>query len=257
MKETCIGICVSVTLHLCAVALFLGFFAEPQKFTRTVLVDFALIKGKEGIGTKVPGPDDGGQGKKRGTRLTNVDRGEERVNREIMTQSTFRSSAPQTSDSNLPASHFATHICSDSSGNVVIQGEAGVTGANTYPDAGSPGASKSGVRAAGLGSGSGRQGSDSGGAWFLPQGRDFNYIRSMVIKNIRYPERARRMGAEGKVLLSFIVLEDGSTRDVKVVKGSGCSLLDESAKEAVARTTIQKKVPYRVVVVLPIVYELR
>ncbi|OPY81457.1 MAG: Gram-negative bacterial tonB protein [Syntrophorhabdus sp. PtaU1.Bin153] len=256
MKETSIGICVSVALHFCALPLFVGLSAEPQKSTRTVLVDFTLIKGEERTGTKVLGPDDHGQGKKAGISSTNVHKGEGRSDREIRTQGTLNSPAPRAADSNLPVSHSTTDIHSDPSGNVAIQGEAGGSGANTHSGAGSPGTSKGGVLAAGWGSGSGGQGSGSGGTGFLPQGKDFNYIRSTVIKNLRYPERARRIGAEGKVLLSFIVLEDGSTGDVKVLKGSGFSLLDESAKEAVTRTTIQKKVPYRVVVVLPIVYEL-
>lgn len=77
------------------------------------------------------------------------------------------------------------------------------------------------------------------------------------MKNIKYPERARRMGAEGTVLLSFIVLESGVTREVKVIDGSGFRLLDESAKEGVEKTVIQKKVPYRVMVTLPITYRLQ
>jgi len=77
------------------------------------------------------------------------------------------------------------------------------------------------------------------------------------MKNIRYPEGARRMGLEGKVVLSFIVLENGSTREVRVINGSGFKVLDENAKEVVERTVMHKKMPHRVVVTLPITYRLK
>ncbi len=46
--------------------------------------------------------------------------------------------------------------------------------------------------------------------------------------NIRYPEAAAKANTEGKVILSFVVTEDGETRDIKVLKsvGQGC---DEEA----------------------------
>ena len=77
------------------------------------------------------------------------------------------------------------------------------------------------------------------------------------MKNVKYPERARRLGFEGKVLLSFIVLENGTTKEIKVIKSSGHRLLDESAKEAVAVTRITRKTPHRVVVSLPIMFRLQ
>jgi len=77
------------------------------------------------------------------------------------------------------------------------------------------------------------------------------------MKNIRYPDEAMRLGIEGKVLLSFIVLENGRTGSIEVIGSSGYRLLDQSAKEAVALTRIGRKVPYRVVVRLPITYRLQ
>ena len=87
--------------------------------------------------------------------------------------------------------------------------------------------------------------------------KDYNYIRDAVIKNVKYPERARRLGLEGKVILSFIVLENGTTKEIKVINSSGHLLLDESAKEAVAMTRIARRGPYRVVVNLPIMFRLQ
>jgi protein TonB len=89
------------------------------------------------------------------------------------------------------------------------------------------------------------------------EGEDYGYIRRAVMKNIGYPERARRMGYEGRTLLSFVVQEDGTTTQIKVLKSSGFRLLDDSAKEGVARTVIPRDVPRKVAVHLPITYALR
>jgi protein TonB len=64
------------------------------------------------------------------------------------------------------------------------------------------------------------------------------------------------MGWEGKVLLSFVVLENGKVQELKVLNSSGFRALDENAKEAVTKTTFSQKIPYRMVVVLPVEYRL-
>jgi TonB family protein len=87
--------------------------------------------------------------------------------------------------------------------------------------------------------------------------RHFSFIRETIMQGIAYPERARRMGWEGKVVLSFIVRENGSIDDVKVVTSSGFPVLDENARETIARTSFRKKVPVRLYVLLPVEYKLR
>ncbi len=86
--------------------------------------------------------------------------------------------------------------------------------------------------------------------------RTFRYIREGIMKNVTYPEKARRKGFMGKTLLSFTVSESGFTRDVKVINSSGFNELDSSAKEAVLRTTFSHKIPYRLFVILPIEFRL-
>ncbi len=49
-----------------------------------------------------------------------------------------------------------------------------------------------------------------------------------------YPEIARKRGYEGTVVLSVVVLKDGSPGLVRVTKPSGYKILDDAAKEAVA-----------------------
>ena len=45
-----------------------------------------------------------------------------------------------------------------------------------------------------------------------------------VGKNMNYPTQAKRMGVEGKVLLTFVVDKTGTIKDIEVVRGigSGC-----------------------------------
>jgi len=87
--------------------------------------------------------------------------------------------------------------------------------------------------------------------------RHFSFIRETIMQGIVYPERARRMGWEGKVMLSFVVRENGFIDDVKVITSSGFSVLDENARDTIAKTNLRKKVPVRLYVLLPVEYKLR
>jgi TonB family protein len=84
----------------------------------------------------------------------------------------------------------------------------------------------------------------------------FSYVREGILKNVRYPEKARRKGLQGKITLSFMVTEAGLTRDIKVINGSGFSELDNSAKEAIKLTTFTQRIPYKLFVILPVEYRL-
>lgn len=52
-----------------------------------------------------------------------------------------------------------------------------------------------------------------------------------------YPERARRRGIEGQVLLGVLVDSEGRAVEILVARSSGSELLDESARKAVAGWT--------------------
>lgn len=51
---------------------------------------------------------------------------------------------------------------------------------------------------------------------------------NFLLKNLKYPEQAKKMGVEGRVFIAFIVNEDGSLSDFELIRGigSGC---DEEA----------------------------
>jgi len=42
-----------------------------------------------------------------------------------------------------------------------------------------------------------------------------NYLKS----NLRYPETAKEMGIEGKIIVSLVIFEDGSVNNVKILRG--------------------------------------
>lgn len=54
-----------------------------------------------------------------------------------------------------------------------------------------------------------------------------------IFKNIDYPDKARRLGFEGKVFVKFIIDKTGNITDVEVIKGIGGGC-DEEAARAIA-----------------------
>ena len=85
---------------------------------------------------------------------------------------------------------------------------------------------------------------------------DFAYIRDAIQQAIAYPATARRMGWEGKVVVAFHLLPDGSVLDVRVVQGSGHAALDRGAIDAVRSASPFPRSPVEAEVVTPVVYRL-
>lgn len=82
-------------------------------------------------------------------------------------------------------------------------------------------------------------------------------ISNIVQRHINYPPIARRMGWEGKVLVSFVLEPNGEIRDLKVIKSCGYEILDKEALEAIRRSYRDfPKPPVSVVVKLPISFRL-
>ena len=76
----------------------------------------------------------------------------------------------------------------------------------------------------------------------------------------RYPESARKIGAQGVTLLRVRVLENGRVGEVLIEKSAGFSELDSSAAEAVKKWLFEParrgKEPVQVWVLLPVKFEL-
>ena len=85
---------------------------------------------------------------------------------------------------------------------------------------------------------------------------DFARVRHAIQNAIAYPATARRMGWEGKVVVAFHLLPDGSVRDVRVVQGSGHASLDRGAIEAVRNASPFPRSPVEAEVITPVVYRL-
>ncbi|MGE5283369.1 MAG: energy transducer TonB [Actinomycetota bacterium] len=108
----------------------------------------------------------------------------------------------------------------------------------------------------GQGSARGDSGSPPAPSGAGPPAADFAWIRDAIQHAIAYPATARRMGWEGKVVVAFQLLSDGSVRDVRVVQGSGHAALDRGAIDAVRNASPFPRSPIEAEVVTPIVYRL-
>ncbi len=79
-------------------------------------------------------------------------------------------------------------------------------------------------------------------------------------QKINYPERAKRAGIEGRVIIQFIVTENGNVEDPKVVRGIGGGADEEAlrvVKQAQFKPGQQRGEPVRVQYSLPIIFRLQ
>ncbi|RJR18731.1 MAG: energy transducer TonB [Nitrospiraceae bacterium] len=84
----------------------------------------------------------------------------------------------------------------------------------------------------------------------------FTYIRDRILKNLSYPQAARKMGWQGKVTISFVICENGNAEDIKIIESSGFGILDRSAVETVKKVLPFPEPPLRAEIVIPVVYRL-
>ena len=83
-----------------------------------------------------------------------------------------------------------------------------------------------------------------------------SHVRGQVLNKLRYPPMARRMGWYGKMVLGFILCDDGSVEDLEVLVSSGYKVLDRAALQAVAANTPFRGGYPRTQVKLPINFQL-
>jgi len=256
MKESSIGFSVSVILHLLIVSVLvvMPFHIQPQP--KTILIDFTLIKGqgvtadsrKETVGSRQYGV-----GSRQNQEGSNEKPGDSQKKDNLKPETPNQRQSSEVVKNVGPVPGDRTLI-DDPEGQVQVHGEVGSGKDSMLMGQGS---AQKGKNVAGLSS---TTGGGRGRALGYGDGntddKTFFYIRENIMKNIKYPEKARRMGWEGRVLLSFVIFENGSIHNIKVVNSSGFPVLDSSAREAIAKTTFSQKVPYRLVIVLPIEYKL-
>ena len=103
--------------------------------------------------------------------------------------------------------------------------------------------------------GAGREGAGSDGAAQYLE-KNYAYIRGAIQRGAPYPSVARRMGWEGRVVVAFRILADGSVRDVRIVQGSGHPVLDRGAADAVRDASPFPRPPAEAEIITPVVYRL-
>ena len=84
----------------------------------------------------------------------------------------------------------------------------------------------------------------------------YAWIRDAIQHAITYPPTARRMGWEGKVVVAFRLLSDGSVRDVRIVRGSGHAALDRGAIDAVRNASPFPRSPGEAEIITPVHFHL-
>lgn len=62
------------------------------------------------------------------------------------------------------------------------------------------------------------------------KGGDLNKFREWVVKRLVYPEIAQENGISGRVILTFVVNENGSVSNIKVLRGVDPSLNNEAVR---------------------------
>lgn len=244
------GFVISIFFHVLVIAGLMFLFSRGTTIVRTINLDFTLLKAGEGAGDESPGRPVAAE-RKREVKV------EQRTPVNVLSRETGRPVSLIDEETVTRRSAKADEaaprgIASDAAGQVVIQGVAGGSG-TAGKEEGRPASGADAVSTSALPGGGGRL-LDYGRAGKVE--RDFSFIRDGVVRHVSYPDRARRMGWEGRVVLSFTVLEGGSVQDVRVTESSGHGVLDENARDAVIKARFSRKVPYRLTVVLPVEYRL-
>ena len=86
--------------------------------------------------------------------------------------------------------------------------------------------------------------------------RNFGYIRDLIVKNLKYPSAAQRMGWKGSVTVAFVILENGNAEAIRVTQGSGHDLLDQSVLKTVRALQPFPRPPARAELIIPIAFRL-
>lgn len=237
---------ISLAVHLVIVGAFLSVPLHSIVRQKSIALDFSIVNGHEGG----KGSLSGGPEKKMPEDAKRVENGHASA---IEKRTAVAAKHDGASTDRPLAGEVARYAKKTTTGIVDQAGQVNV--AEERQAAGVPASDTLDTGAAGQG-GKGVKTLNYAGPGGVDES-NFSFIRDRIMQSIIYPERARRMGWEGRVTLSFTVNENGSTGDIKIINSSGFPVLDENARDAVAKTNFKRKVPVRLVVLLPVEYRLR
>ena len=86
---------------------------------------------------------------------------------------------------------------------------------------------------------------------------NFYYVKDLITSNLVYPMLARRMKWQGTVVVSFVVLEDGTVKNIRVVNSSGHSVLDKNVIATIEQVQPFSAPPALAEFTMPIKYVLK
>nr|VFJ65925.1 MAG: protein TonB [Candidatus Kentron sp. DK] len=87
-------------------------------------------------------------------------------------------------------------------------------------------------------------------------------LRTRIERKKRYPRASRRRGEEGRVIVGFVIRKNGALVDLRVIRSSGISRLDEAALDTLRRISPFAPIPASIgreqwALSVPISYSLR
>jgi TonB family protein len=245
MKEHSFAISVSLLFHIIVVALFLHVPFDQYIRPKLMVLDFSLENGRVADGAKNRNRKSGSENREtdienRKSKIENrtVENKGTIINREQNIQGKFAVEPSLVKQNNVDV------IVSDPAGQVTVRGETGPMGAKTDSVL---------EKNISVGEGSRNPSAVSGGMKVIDYGKgdsdakDFPFIADTIQKRFKdkYPDRARRMGWEGEVRVSFIISEDGTIHDLEIVKSSGRNVFDNHAREILTKTTFNRRLPFQ------------
>ena len=84
----------------------------------------------------------------------------------------------------------------------------------------------------------------------------FAYIRDVIASQLVYPPMAKKMGWDGRTVVTFIIMEDGGAKNIRVTESSGYKLLDKSAMEAVRNAAPFTRPPLQADITVPVSFRI-
>lgn len=113
--------------------------------------------------------------------------------------------------------------------------------------------SQQGLQSGASSSGEGDIGSSEGSGYVKAH---FAYIKDLIHKHLIYPTLAKRMGWQGKVIVSFVISSGGNAKDIILAKSSGHEILDDNVLKAVRIASPYPKPPVEAQIIVPVLYRL-
>lgn len=86
---------------------------------------------------------------------------------------------------------------------------------------------------------------------------DFQFVRKLIVENLKFPATARRRGLTGKIVVAFHLKEDGQATDITLVESSGHDILDTTVVATIGKISPFPRPEAAAQIILPIVFHLK